>query len=364
MKRIMPIGSASLAAAGLLLSAGSFAQTTTVTAELPPKSEATQRIKGEQLKAIKDVGRLALTSCNVLFGVQTTADASTQRGFGDSSQRIDARVSVYYSLQGIDDAAFQQLADAICRDASATLASAGYQMVGDDEMAAAAEFTALHQSGKPTPYALERGASSYRLFAPAGQQVIDPYYMGKADSMLGSFKAMSTDGPMFREARLMKALGASGAHLNLLVDFAEPRSNSAKGFLGRLSGNDVAKVEAKLQLSVTGFMTMVPEYRIDSSSGFCQGANDARLVARLSSSDPLLADANAVQSIVDVQSKGEKAGLTAVNMLAGAMALAGHSTSTTSVTRNGVVLDPVIYADEVRRLAQRFVADAAVAARP
>ena len=86
MKRIMPIGSASLAAAGLLLSAGSFAQTTTVTAELPPKSEATQRIKGEQLKAIKDVG----AGRSLLDNRAAAALMAQLRGAAESSDPLSA----------------------------------------------------------------------------------------------------------------------------------------------------------------------------------------------------------------------------------------------------------------------------------
>ena len=50
--------------------------------------------------------------------------------------------------------------------------------------------------------------------------------------------------------------------------------------------------------------------------------------------------------------------------LAGAMALSGISTSTTSIERNGVDVDPVRYAEDVRKLSQQLVGMAASLAKP
>ena len=214
------------------------------------------------------------------------------------------------------------------------------------------------------PYAYERGGSQYMTYAPAGQQVVDSTYLARTDSILSGFKAMSTDGPMFIEARLAKALDASPVHVSVLIDFASAQGNSAKGFWGRLGGNETAKVESKLTMSAAGFMTMIPADRIDCSSGFCQGANDARLVARVTSRETLIGNASAVKEIFDAQTKLQKADELGGKLISGFAALAGQSSTMTDIERNGVVVDPERYSAEARRLARRFTGMAAVMIRP
>lgn len=331
---------------------------------MPTREDAKAFMKAEKTGPSASVKRVAVTSCNVLFSMKTGANAQTQRGFGDSSQRMESSVSVTYELRGIEPSALQSLTEQICGDVAGTLAAAGYEVVPAADVAAQPEYVKLHASGKPAPYAYERGGTDYQTFAPAGQQIVDNTYLGRTDSMLAGFKSMSTDGPMFIEARLAKALDASPVHVSVLIDFASARGNSVKGFFGRMAGSDTAKVEAKLVMSAAGFMTMIPANRIDCSSGFCQGANDASLVARVTNKEALIGNASAVKEIFDAQSKSEKAGELAANVFSGLAALSGYSASTTDIQRNGVSVDPEAYASEARRLARQFTRMAAVMIKP
>lgn len=331
---------------------------------LPSRDEAAKFMKAEKTKPSANVKRVAITSCNVLFGMKTGANAQTQRGFGDSSQRMESNVSVTYELRGIEPSALQALTEQVCTDVATTLTAAGYAVVPAAEVAAQSEFVKLHTSGKPTPYAYERAGTAYQTFAPAGQQIVDNTYLARTDSVLAGFKAMSTDGPMFIEARLAKALDASPVHVSVLIDFASAQGNTAKGFFGRMAGNDTAKVEAKLVMSAAGFMTMIPADRIDCSSGFCQGANDASLVARVTNKEALIGNASAVKEIFDAQTKLQKADELGGKLISGLAALSGINTTMTDIQRNGVSVDPEAYASEARRLARQFTGMAAVMIKP
>ena len=335
-------------------------------AALPSKSDAEKILKADKVGKGANVSRLAITSCNVLFANETGANAETQRGFGDASaKRVESRIVATYTMQGMESPALQSLAEQICADASAQLAAAGYTMVPAAEVAAHPDFAKLHATGKPVPYAFERGGTKYTNYAPPGEQVIDLNYLSTRDVFGSAFSAMSTtNNPALIEGSLLNGLKASGAHINVMVDFAKPKSNSVKGFFGKIAGSDTAKVEAKMQLSVSGLITLIPLEYIDCGSGYCLGASDASKTPRFTSKEPLLSGENAVLDVIDIQTKGEKGGELAVNAMATVIALSGYSSATTSIERNGVVVDPAIYQTEVRRMSREFVGMAAVLAKP
>ena len=331
---------------------------------LPSATEATQWLKADKVKKGAGIDRLAITSCNVLFGTETSADAETQRGFGDSSQRLEARVYAKYSLLGMGPEALQTLAEQVCEDSRQSFAAMGYAVLPASEVSAHPDFARLHAKGKPVPYAYEHAGSKYSNHAPPGEQVIDPVYLNRVHGIGAAFDSMSTDGPLFIEGALLKGLSASSAHINLMVDFAKPESSNAKGFLGKLAGSDTAKVEAPLQLSVSGFVTLHPLANIECNNGLCVGFSDASRIPRFSTRAPLRSATNPVLELKDLQSKTEKSGELAVNVLGGLMALAGQGGGSASITHEGVVVDPTVYSAEVRRLAQQVVGGAAVLSRP
>ncbi|MDO9452222.1 MAG: hypothetical protein Q7J29_05120 [Stagnimonas sp.] len=345
---------------------GAHAASAQEPAALPSKSDAEKILKADKVSKGGNISRLAITSCNVLFANETSANAETQRGFGDSTaKRVESRIDATYTMQGMDAATLQALATQICADASAQLGAAGYTMVPAAEVAARPEFAKLHAKGKPVPYAYERNGTKYTNYAPPGEQVIDLNYLSTRDVFGAAFSAMSaTENPAIIEGTLLNGLQASGAHINVMVDFAKPTSNSVKGFFGKIAGSDTAKVEAKMQLSISGLITLIPLEYIDCGSGYCIGASDASKAPRFTSKAPLVSGANAVLDVVDIQSKAEKGGELAVNAMATVIALSGYSSATTSIERNGVVVDPTIYQSEVRRMAREFVGMAAVLAKP
>lgn len=334
---------------------------------LPSKADASKLLKANAADKGANISRLAITSCNVLIGTETSAVAETQGGFGSASKpRTEARVDASYLLQGMEPARLQALAESICSDAAATLGAAGYSIVPAAEVAVRPEFAKLHTGGKPAPYIYERAGSKYLTYAPAGQQVIDPAYMGTKDSLGSIFSAIGsgTGGASGDEGALMKALDASAARINVMVDFAKPKSNMMKGLLGRISGSDTAKVEAKMQLSVSGFVKLSPLEYLDCQAGLCLSGNRPNKTPLFTTEVPILSGENAVLSVADIQTTGNKAGELAVNAMATVIALSGYSTTMTSIERNGVTVDPAIYQSEVRRMAQQFVGSVAALARP
>lgn len=334
-------------------------------AALPSKADAAKVLKAHKANSDTDVSRLAITSCNVLFGTETSADSTTQGGFGSASKPTsEARVSVSYTLQGMEPAALQALTESICADAEAQLGAAGYSMVPAAELAARPEFIKLHAGGKPTPYAYSRAGSKYNTYAPAGQQIYDLTYMGTADTFGSVFKTIGSGGSNSDEGALLTALNASGAHVNVMVDFAKAKGDKVKGFFGKIAGQDTAKVEAKMQLSVSGFVTLLPVKYIKCYGERCNLGGVGKETPLFTTEAPLLSGENAVLAVNDIQSTGSKLGVAAVNVLAVGMALSGYGSSTTSVTQNGVVVDPAIYSSEVRRMAKQFVGMAAVLSRP
>lgn len=337
---------------------------------LPTKADAAKILKASNTAAGTGVTRLALTSCNVLFGTETSASASTQAGFGEpTSGRIDSNVSVTYALLGMDDAALQALTDQVCADAAASYAAAGYVMVPQVEVNAHPDFARLQATGKAVPYTYSRAGSKYVVRAPAGQGVFDPNYLNAGDSTLAVLSAIggATSGNNYQaaEGALLKSLDASGLHVNVMVDFAKAKGSKASGLLGKMAGSNEAKVEADLQLSVSGFVVLNPLDKIGCYSGnVCMVAVDQKTTPRVSTNAPLVAGADAVVSVTDIQSKGSKAGEAGVNALAGVMALGGYSTSMTKIVKNGVTVDPARYTNHVADMAGQFIGMAAVLGKP
>ena len=334
-------------------------------------TDAKDVLKATNAGNAASIGKLAVTSCNVLFGIETSANSETQAGFGEPSQgRVDARVYSTYELLGVDAATMQAITESICADAEQQLATR-FTVIPAAEVAANPAFQKLHAGGKPTPFELRRSDAKYAVYAPKGQSIVDLMYQNSTETAAGKLamfgaiaKTISSGGGSESdEAKLLSELGASGARLNIMVDFAKQKSNKAKGFFGKLAGNDTAKVDTALQLSISGFVRMTPHDKIRTYYGDKMMV-DADQFVRFTTNQPLLADSSAVLAVRDIQSGGSKAGEIGVNVLAGAMALSGISTSTTSIERNGVDVDPVRYAEDVRKLSQQLVGMATALAKP
>ncbi len=318
--------------------------------------------KGDIAKLDK---KLAVTSCNVLFGTETGASASTRPGLGeDRSSRGEVNVSTLYIMQGIDNAQLQALTSSLCDAATTRLADAGYALVPQAELAARAEFQKMHASGQAVPFTMkQKNGSTYTVFTPAGQSVVDPMFMSKTGAIGNLFKSMAGGGPAMAEAALIDGLQTTAVHINILVDFASARSSDKKGFMAGVVGSDTAKVESKVALAVTGFVSFYPVSELQCFKSLatpCSMPNaydSPRIVTKL----PLESGAPFYSSIDDIESKGEKAGELAYNVFAGLTQLAasaagsGSGAGMVSSHKLGVKVDYPAYQATASKLSDRFM---------
>ena len=105
-----------------------------------------------------------------------------------------------------------------------------------------------------------------------------------------------------------------------------------KGFFGKIAGQDTAKVEAKMQLSVSGFVTLLPVKYVKCYGERCNLGGVGKETPLFTTEAPLLSGENAVLAVNDIQSTGSKVGEAAANVLAVGMTLSGYGSSTTSVS--------------------------------
>ena len=153
----------------------------------PPAFDPSADVAGQAASFIQPVNadkrgnsrRVALTACNVVFGIKTSASASTQAGMFESNQgRVDAKISEVYLLQGVSDAQLQGITDRVCAQAEQQLARSGLDVMSHRELAATAEYQALTAKGRPGPVEWSVNKSDYKVFAPSGWTVFDQRFDG------------------------------------------------------------------------------------------------------------------------------------------------------------------------------------------
>src|SRR5690606_38560146 len=214
-------------------------------------------------KLMADVKRLAITSCNVMFAQTSSASASTGGGIGSSNDnRVEAKVSVYYSLAGLTEKDMQKMTDAICASAETKLKNAGYTFVPKAELDKNEAIIELRKSGRQSPFEYKnasRGSHSrYLVFAPSGQTVFDERYIGSVAGLGQAFKATKATSAWQHEARAMNTLEADAVNLNILVDFAKLTSSGHGAAAGGLASRNSAEVETEVGLSVNGDLRIKP----------------------------------------------------------------------------------------------------------
>ena len=334
------------------------------------KSQAALFMDVQKKSDITKLNKLAVTSCNVLFGTETGASASTRPGLGeDRSSRGEVNVSTLYVMQGVDNSQLQALTSSLCDTASAKLAAAGYSLVSSSELAANASYKKMHAAGQAAPFTMKQNnGTTYTVFTPAGQSVVDQSFMSTGGAISNVFKAMGGGGPSVAEAALIDELQTASVHINILVDFASARSNDKKGVLGSITGQDNAKVDSKVSLAVSGFVSFYPvaDLQCFKSLGTpCSMPNaprSPRVIAKL----PLESGEPFYSSIDDIKSTGSKVGETAYNVFAGLTQLAaaaagsGSGAGMVHTTKYGVVVDYPAYQAATTKLSDRFM-DLAVA---
>ncbi len=316
-------------------------------------------------KNMKAAKKLAVTSCNVMFAQTSSASASTSAGlFGNAggTKRVEAKVSVYYTLVGIDDKALQRMTDAICEDAEGKLKKAGFTLVPKSDLAKNAAYQELQKAGRASPFEYKGGAgggqSVYKVFAPGGSTVFDERYIGTVSGLGQAFKAAKGTSAAQHEARIMDELQADAVNINILVDFAELQSsgNKATGVASR----NTAEVSGTVGLSVTGQMRVkiVEGMKCWERFGKRECGPDARKWPSYATARPVFTGEKFYKQVVNATTTGDKVG----SALVTGLAMLGGGTKM-DVTRYNVEVDPKVFESVSRRSIDGFVDMVAIRAK-
>lgn len=338
MPQKLPVGLSLLAGVALLSGCAANQPAAPVyNSDLTPEEQAAAFIGASNEKHARKIDRLAVTSCNVMFAATSSASASTRAGMFDNSNRAEASVSMVYTLKGIEDASLQKLADQICADAEKQLAAAGYELVPRSELLANESFKKLQEAGRSSPYEYKVGVSEYKVFARSDESVFDERYIGTASGLGQALRAAAGGAAWQLEGVTLEDLKASGANLNLMVDFASLSSN---GQGGAIAGSDSAEVSGSVQLSVSGELALKSAEKLDCWNRF--GKRECHInpnhIARYINTTPLVINKPFYSEVRDATSTGDKvaSGVTT------ALSLLGGGTSR-SVTRYEVDAIPAQY---------------------
>ena len=316
-------------------------------------------------KKMQAVKRLAVTSCNVMFAQTSSASASTAGGLfseAGGNQRVEAKVSMYYTLKGMPETRMQAMTDKICLDAEARLKKAGFELVPRAELAKNEAFVELQKAGRASPFEYKGGAgggeSRYLVFAPKGGTVFDERYIGTMSGLGQAFKAAKGTSAAQYEFRVMDELKADAVNLNILVDFAELQS-SGSGAAG-LASRDNAEVKGSVQLSVTGQLRFKVAEGMKCWDRFgkreCMG--DARKFPAFSTKRPVLTGETFYKEVKEATTTGDKVG----SALVTGLALLGGGTKM-DITRYDVIVDAKTFETVSRRSIDGFLDMAFVSAK-
>jgi len=205
-----------------------------------PAALALSAMTPAQASALPDHKRLMITSCVVLFATKSAGSSATRNGLFDNSRASQVTVSAVYELDGVEEKAFQALADQVCGGAPAQLAAAGYEVVPFEAGGDAQALDDFIKGGKASPVSKKIDDITYLAYAPTGQLVMDPALV----SRMGQFKHP------YAEATLAKQANAQPVRITYTVDFAAVQSNEDQGRLARLGGQRNAEVSAEVSLAI------------------------------------------------------------------------------------------------------------------
>lgn len=341
----------------------------------PPKVFDPERAAAEQAqdfiglnkavaKHMGGVGRIAITSCNVMFAFKSNATAATAGGLfaeAGNTSRMDANVSVEYTLQGADDALMQALTDQICVDAERQVRDAGYDVIAADELRADPNFQGIHANGRPAPYVYKApgkdSKTRYQVYAPSGQSIYDMRFIGFGAGFGAAMKQAKGESPELYEGRVVDAHQATAMRISLLVDFAQLQSDGRKGALGGLASKDKAKVGGEVRLAVSGDITLRPPSAFDCWERFgkreCMGKPNK--FPSFTTTTPVVSQDVFYRDVVNSTTKGDKIGSAVSKGLAVVSALGGVSSRSYKITRYTVDVDPAVYGEEVKKYAAGMI---------
>lgn len=305
-----------------------------------------------RLKPMATIKRVGLTSCNVLFAFEAAARSSTAGGLFSQAggvRRAEASVSVFYTLNGLTDADMQRIANDVCANAERRLAAAGFEVVPRAQLVADDTFRALLTSGKPSPFEYTppgRGPKSkYKVFAAEGLTVYEPRYIGAMEGLAQAFKGASGDSAAYLETRAMKTLDISAVNVNVLIDFAELKSEGEGRVLG-IASRDTASVQHAADLGVTGEVVFKP------ASGLSCWDHFGKLNCLMKGDQPTFQTKQAITTrerfytaIVDATTTGDKVAGGVTKALSVVAALGGvGGVASRDITRYRVDVEPAQFA--------------------
>jgi len=329
----------------------------------PADSAATQAATfvgaNKPAKNMQKVKKVALTACNVMFADKSSASASTGAGlFGDpssgSTRRVDERVIVVYSMTGLDESVMQKMTDDICNDAEKRMASSGLEVVPRTELAKNENYQKMLEAGRKSPYEFKIGQNTYKVFSASGSSIFDERYIGTVSGLGQAFKSAGGGSGIQLETRMMNELGIDSVQMNMLVDFAQVQSDGHAG----LANKNRAKVEGKVQLAVSGDIKVQPVSELKCWKALggrtdCMMKNNASPV--FFTKTPVLAEEQFYKQVRDATTTGDKVASGVTKGLAMLSAMGGVSSSSTSVTRYEVDVEPTQFAKIGRKYMDGFM---------
>lgn len=310
-----------------------------------PASQAATFVGEQNTKKKGDIKKIAVTSCNVMIGQVVSGTSQTHAGLGTSNQgRVDAKVTKLFYLRGISDEQQQALTEDLCRQAEAQFKAAGYEVVSAAELEANEHFKLMQQAGKPAPYEIKQGQTSYKLYAPKGQAITNIAYLGTGGALASAFKAAAGTSPLQHEGRLMDSLKADAAHVDIFVDFASVEGDK-KGFLSGLANKDSASVKGTVGMTIRGRVQFTLASQLKCWTRFGKHECASYPGPQFGLKVPLTDNGEFVAETKDETSKGDKvagAVTSAIGMLAALGGGAGGMS--VKITRTGVHVDPANFA--------------------
>lgn len=349
----LSVAAGALALAGCASSPGALP---TYDANASAATQAATFIGDQGSKKFKGVSKIALTACNIMFATSSSAHASTSAGlFGDvGNNRVDAKVSTHFTMEGLDNATMQNITNKLCADAETKLAAAGYEVMTFDELKKLPRYQTLSQSGTASPYEIKQGDSRYLVFTRPGDTVWDARYQTFGGGLKQGFKSVVGKDGEALDLLVGDELGIAIARLNIMVDFAEMSSDGdgSKGFLGGLASKNSANVSGEALLSVSGgldvrFGSQISCYKNLAGNRGCVDKGHTSFVNKL----PINSTEKFYTNISNVTTVKDKASTAVVNVLA----MLSSSGSTQSITRYRVDVTPEGYKAVQQKLADGLV---------
>jgi hypothetical protein len=190
-----------------------------LTAEPAPTAE--KAVKCENMKKLKDVKKVVVSSFDVQFVTARKANAHA----GGTSDKGAAYVHSDVTLKGLDDSVFQAITDQAYTNFVNELKTNGYEVMPYAEYAALPDYEQMKGAFDASPMndkAMFSGMPT-RIFAPTGMPVV--FYGDEAtvsaSSKLGATTAALSHAPVNVEPKIVKQTGVPVVRVFLLVDFCQ-----------------------------------------------------------------------------------------------------------------------------------------------